>query len=470
MLSRSFGFELRSARLLLGLAASLLCAVVCPRAGAAEVTVLRNFTLIDGTGKPPAAASALALHDSRIEWVGPDSQAKVPAGATSIDLGGKYVLPGLIDSHVHLGLVDGIAQDIKFYTRELVEQQLRVYAAYGITSVQVLGTDKDIIFDVRARLRRERPDMARVFTSGQGLVYKGSYGGVAGLNQPVATAAEARAAVDEQVRKGVDFIKLWVDDEFGSLPVRMPADISKAIIDQAHKHHLHAVAHIFYLDNAKTLVEQGVDGFAHSVRDQAVDQALLTSMKQHGTWQMAATLSREASFTYTKLPFLQDPFFTRGVAPATIAALESPERQQKLAAAPNLAKYPAVLEYAMANTKREVSAGIPYGMGTDSGPTARFAGYFAHWELQLMVQAGLTPMQALTAATSSNAKFIGAKDLGVVAPGKAADLLVLDADPLADIRNTRRIHTVYIAGKPVPTIWSLCVDRPAKACEGGKQP
>jgi imidazolonepropionase-like amidohydrolase len=320
--------------------------------------------------------------------------------------------------------------------------------------VQVLGTDKDIIFDVRAQLRRGHPDMARVFTSGQGLVYKGSYGGVAGLNKPVATVAEARQAVDEQVAKGVDFIKLWVDDEFGTLPVRMPADISKAIIDRAHEHHLRAVAHIFYLENAKTLVAQGVDGFAHSVRDQPVDQALLTAMKQHGTWQMAATLSREASFTFSKLPFLEDPFFARGVAPSTLAALASQERQRKLAAGPNFARYPAVLANAMANTKRELDAGIPFGMGTDSGPTARFAGYFAHWELQLLVQAGLTPMQALTAATGNNAKFIGAKELGVVAPAKAADLLVLDADPLADIRNTRRIHAVYIAGKTVPTIWS----------------
>ena len=406
--------SLRKYLALLTLCALAFAAVVAQ----AEVTVLRNFTLIDGTGRAAVPASALTIDDERIGWVGLVSELKAPTGAATIDLSGKYVLPGLIDSHVHLGLVNGIAQDIKFYTRELVEQQLRIYAAYGISSVQVLGTDKDIIFDVRAGLRRGRPDMARVFTSGQGLVYKGSYGGVPNLNESVATVEEARQAVDEQVAKGVDFIKLWVDDEFGTLPVRMPPDITKAIIDQAHKHRLHAVAHVFYLENARTLVEQGVDGFAHSVRDQLADQALLAAMKQHGTWQMAATLSREASFTYTKLPFLDDPFFTRGVPPATLAALASPERQQKLASAQNFAKYPAVLENAMANTRRELGAGIPFGMGTDSGPTARFGGYFAHWELQLMVQAGLTPMQALTAATGSNAKFIGAKDLGVVAPRK----------------------------------------------------
>jgi imidazolonepropionase-like amidohydrolase len=401
-------------------------------------------------------------------WVGPVAQLTAPAGATTVDLSGKYVIPGLIDNHVHLGLVNGIAQDIKYYTPASVEQQLRTYAAYGITSVQVLGTDTDAIFDIRAQQRRGGlPGTARVFTSGQGLVYKGSYGGVPNLNKPVATAEEARRAVDEQVAKGVDFIKLWIDDEFGTLPVRMPADISKAVIDQAHKHKLHAVAHVFYLENAKTLIEQRVDGFGHSVRDQPADQALIDGMKKHGTWQMAATLSREASFTYTKLPFLDDPFFNRAVSPATLQALASPERQKKLGAAPNFSQYQGVLDNALRNTKREVDAGIPYGMGTDSGPTARFAGYFAHWEMQLMVQAGLTPLQVLTAATGNNAKFMGAKNLGTIEANRAADLLVLDRDPVADIRNTRRIHSVYLAGRSVPTIWSLCVDRPAAECKNG---
>ncbi len=160
-------------------------------------------------------------------------------------------------------------------------------------------------------------------------MFKGSYGGVAGLNKPVANAAEARHAVDEQVAKGVDFIKLWVDDEFGDLPSRMPPDISKAIIDQAHKHGLRAIAHIFYLENAKTLASQGVDGFAHSVRDLPVDQALLDDMKRHDIVQLAATLSREASFTYTKLPFLDDPFFNRSITPAALATLKSQEASAK---------------------------------------------------------------------------------------------------------------------------------------------
>jgi imidazolonepropionase-like amidohydrolase len=431
----------------------------------AATTVLTNFTLIDGTGRAPAPASALIFEDGRISWVGPRSKLKLPGGATVVDLTGKFVTPGLIDNHVHVGLVHDLAQDINFYSRELVEQQLRIYAAYGVTAVQVLGTDTDVIFGIRADQRKARSDMARVYTSGQGLVFKGSYGGVAGLNKPVANVAEARHAVDEQVAKGVDFIKLWVDDEFGDLPSRMPPDISKAIIDQAHKHGLRAIAHIFYLENAKTLAAQGVDGFAHSVRDLPVDQALLDDMKRHNIVQMAATLSREASFTYTKLPFLDDPFFNRSITPAALATLKSPERQQKLASGKHFGQYKGVLDTALANTRREIAAGVRYGVGSDSGPSGRFSGHFLHWELELMVQAGLSPLQVLTAATSTNAKLIGANDLGTIEPGKSADLLVLDADPVADIRNTRTIHAVYVAGKSAPTIWSICTGRAANECK-----
>lgn len=446
--------------------AVFLAWVTVSDAGAA-VTVLRDFTLIDGTGRAPAPNSALIINDGFVSWVGPASKLNVPSDATVVNLGGKFVLPGLIDNHVHLGLVHDLAQDIKFYSRELVEQQLRIYAAYGVTAVQVLGTDKDAIFDVRADQRKSPTEVARVYTSGQGLVFNGSYGGVAGLNQPVANEAEARRAVDEQVAKGVDFIKLWVDDEFGDLPSRMPPPISKAIIDQAHKHRLRAIAHIFYLENAKTLLSQGVDGFAHSVRDQPVDRALLDGMKQRGVAQMAATLSREASFTYTKLPFVDDPFFNRAITPAALATLESSERQQKLAAGKHFGQYQGVLDTALSNTRREIAAGVTYGVGSDSGPSGRFSGHFLHWELQLMVQAGLTPLQALTAATGTNAKLIGAKDLGTIEPRKRADLLVLSADPVTDIRNTRTIHSVYIGGQSVPTIWSTCVGRSAGECTGG---
>jgi len=430
----------------------------------AKTVALSHFTLIDGTGRAPVKDSALIIRDGRIAWVGPAARLKTPKGVKVRNLAGKFVMPGLIDSHVHLGLVDGITQDLKYYTRENVERQLHLYAAYGITSVQVLGTDKDEIHDIVKDIRADPAGRARVWTAGRGVVFKGSYGGVAGLDAEVATPAEARAMVDREAAKGADFIKLWVDDEFGSLPERMPPAISAAVIDEAHKQGKQAIAHVFYLDNARELTREGVNGLGHEVRDAPMDAKLLAEMKAKHVWQVAATLSREASFTYDLLPFVDDPFFSRGVTPETIAQLKDPARRKRLTSGPNFPKYPGVLKMAMENFAREAKAGIPYGMGTDSGPSARFPGYFAHWELELMVKAGITPLQALTAATSGNARFMGATNIGTVQASKAADLLVLDKDPTRDIRNTRSIAMVFLNGEAVPTIWQTCTGRPADAC------
>jgi imidazolonepropionase-like amidohydrolase len=259
--------------------------------------------------------------------------------------------------------------------------------------------------------------------------------------------------VTAQLAKGVDFIKLWLDDELGTMP-KMPAAISAAIIDTAHKSGARVLAHIFYLEDAKRLADQGVDGFVHSVRDQPIDQALIDSMERHGTWQVAATLSREASmFAYGSTPpYASDSFFARGVSAKTLELIRSPERQKTIASNPNFKKYPAFLDNAKINIKRLVDAGVPFALGTDAGPPGRFPGYFEHWELQLLVDSGLTPAQAIDSATRRAAMVLGAADLGTLEPTKWADFVVLDANPLTDIRNSRKIRTVYIAGAEVPPI------------------
>ncbi|RAK50765.1 amidohydrolase family protein [Phenylobacterium deserti] len=429
------------------------CALGLGSAAQAETTVLKNFTLIDGTGAAPAPNSGLIIQDGRITWVGPAASLRAPAGASTVDLSGKYVMPGLIDLHVHLGNVVGVVQNKNNFTRENVEKDLTTFAKYGVTTVQSMGTDGDLIFPLRAEQRAGRPNMARVYTAGQGLVFKGGYGGVPNLNNQVSTPAEATAEVNRQADKGVDFIKMWVDDELKTMP-KMPPEITKAIIDAAHARKLRAVAHIFYLDDAKTLVNQGVDGFAHSVRDQKVDRALLDSMKRRGVWQIAETLSREEyMFAYGKrAPFLDDPFFAKGVSPDVIATLASPQRQQQQASNPHFHELPQFLDNAIANLAAQKAAGVKIGFGTDSGPPARFPGYSSHRELELMVKAGYTPAEALHIATGVSAEFLGSKDLGLVKPNRWADLLVLDANPTTDIRNTRTIRAVYVAGREVPNI------------------
>jgi imidazolonepropionase-like amidohydrolase len=442
----------------------------------AETTVLKNVTVIDGTGVAPQPNSAIVMTDGKIAWVGPVSGLKAPAGATVKDLSGKFVMPGIIDSHVHVGMMHDVTQDEKYETPENVQADLKQYAAYGVTSVQVLGTDKDFVLDMRNQQRKSRPAMARIFSAGQGAVIKGGYGGLVGVTNPISTPEEGRKLVDEQAAKGVDFIKLWVDDERKAIPVKMPPAVSAAIIDEAHKKHLRAVAHVFYLADAKELVREGINGFAHMVRDQPVDNELLSMMKAKGVWMVSATLSREMAYSLAIMPWLNDPFFTRGVTPGTLTALKSDSREKAIMLGPTrfpglpyekkvFADMDRTLQQALENYQAMVKAGVNTGMGTDSGPNGRFPGFNAHEEMQLEVLAGRSTMDAIKSATSDNARWLGDNSIGTIAPGKWADLLVLDKDPVADIHNTETINSVYIAGNSIPTIWQTCRDRPESQCQ-----
>ncbi len=458
-----------------GAAVTALLAAASP--ALAESTVLKNVTVIDGTGAPAKPNSAIVMTDGKIAYVGPVSGLKAPAGAREVDLSGKFVMPGIIDSHIHVGMMKDVTQDEKFETPENVTADLKIYAAYGVTAVQVLGTDKDFVLDMRNQQRKGRPNMARLFSAGRGVVQKGGYGGLLGVTIPVSTPEEARKLVAEQAAKGVDVIKLWMDDERKTIPVKMTYAVSKAVIDEAHKHKLRVIAHIFYLADGKELLRQGVDGFGHMVRDVPVDQEFLNMMKAKGAWQVSGTLSREMAYSLAIMPWLQDPFFTRGVTPGTVTALKSRDRQKNVML--GFTKFPGLpyqkqvfadmdrtLFQAMENWQAMVKAGVNVGMGTDSGPNGRYPGFNAHEEMAMQVLAGRTPMEAIKSATSDNARWLGDKTIGSIENGKWADLVVLEKNPLDDIRNTHMIAQVYVAGNSVPTIWQTCRDRPANACTG----
>jgi imidazolonepropionase-like amidohydrolase len=271
-----------------------------------------------------------------------------------------------------------------------------------------------------------------------------------GIPFEVANEVEIEKDIAWLAGKKVDLVKIWVDDHLGR-EQKISLDLCKTIIEDARKHKMKVAAHVFYLADAKAMVDDGLAELAHSVRDKPVDDALIESMKKHGTIQ-TATLAREASlFAFSKpSPTLQDEFFTRGISPAVLETLRSPAYQAKQRADHDFDKYPGFLEMAQKNLKRLADAGVKIGFGTDTGPPGRFQGYGEHWEMELMVEAGLTPRQIITAASKTAAEFLGAgKDLGTIERGHWADLIVLGANPLDDIRNTRKIEAVYIAGNKV---------------------
>jgi imidazolonepropionase-like amidohydrolase len=416
--------------------------------------VIDGARIWDGTGAPAVEDGVLVVRGDRIEAVGARNTVTIPAGATVVDARGKTLIPGIINTHGHLGWTKRLVESSMNYSRESILAQLQQYGRFGVTTVASLGLDSGPMFEVRGPADPAEPPRASVLTAGKGFTGKDGYPGTlpqfAGVPYEVDTLDEVKARIKELSDQKVDMVKIWVDDHFGRYKKIRP-ELYKAIIDEAHGQNLKVVAHIFYLDDAKGLVEAGIDGLVHSVRDHEVDDALIRMMKEKGTFY-APTLTREwALLTYAEAPaFLDDPFLTRLADPEDIKDLKDPAWGKKVKAGPDYPKLKAPLAMAERNLKRLFDAGVKIALGSDTGPPARFQGYFEHVELAMIVDLGLTPAQVLQIATLGSAQSLGIdKDFGTIEKGKRADLLLLDANPLESILNTRQINRIWIGGREV---------------------
>lgn len=416
--------------------------------------VLKGARLIDGTGRLATENSVVVMEGDRFLVVGKAGAVSIPKDADVRDVSGKTIMPALINLHGHLGLsangADSVAGN---YTEENVVRQLNKYLSYGVGTVASLGQDEDEIYKIRDAQHAGALGGARLYTAGRGfLEYTGKVDPKDHRYRPQ-TPEEARNDVRELAAHHPDFMKMWVDDGLGH-GVKIKPAIYRAIIDEAHKQHIRVFAHEYYLSDAKALLAAGIDGFAHSIRDQPVDRELIQAMKARGVFLIPTLVRDEVLFAYAdNLKWLDDPFFQAGFEPAAVAMVRSPENVEKGRKDPDIAKYRAGLEMAKKNLKALSDAGVKIAFGTDSGIPTRFPGYFEHRELQLMVEAGLTPMQAIVAATGTNAEILGgAKTFGTIQPGERADFLVLDANPLDDIHNTERLSAVWQFGKQVPSV------------------
>jgi imidazolonepropionase-like amidohydrolase len=396
-----------------------------PAAGEAWI----GARIIDGTGRPAIEHATLFIRNGRIEAVG--AKVKLPRGVHKIDATGRTIIPGLINAHGHIN-------DLS---------QLGIYLRDGITTVQSLGGAKEV--ELREQNAKAAPGTApHLYIAGLIQDSTAIPGAVA-----VTTPQQARHSVDELIRDKPNFVKVRIDD-FRGARAKMPPEVYQAVIDEAHKNGFRTAAHIVYLDDAKGVLRAGVDYIAHSVRDQEVDQEFIDLMKKRDV-SYCPTLTREvAVFTYSETPsFFSDPFFLKEADPAEIARMSDPKHQEAVRSDPSAQWYKQHFPIAMHNLKALSDAGINIAMGTDGGGgPGRFQGYFEHLELEYEVKAGLTPMQALVSATSGAAKALNvSKNAGTLEKGKWADFVVLTANPLDDIRNTRKIESVWIGGLQVPS-------------------
>jgi imidazolonepropionase-like amidohydrolase len=396
-----------------------LAAAVAPLQ--AQRTAFTEFTLHDGTGRAPVTDAVLLVRDGRIEAVGRRDAVPIPADASVVRLGGgAHVMPGLINAHGHVTRVSDLSR----------------YAAYGVTTVWSLGDEPDAVMAVRAERGLPAPARSRVWAAGPVLA--------------PTSAEEARAQVAAAAARGVDIIKIRVDDNLGAT-TRMPPEVYRAVIDAAHAHGLRVAAHLYYAEDARGLLDAGVDFLAHSVRDVRLDTDLVRAVSRSNRCYTPTFMREVSTYVYGETPdFFSDPQFLAHADPTWIAQLRDPARQEAVRTSASARRYRAQMPVAIANLAALHQAGVPIALGTDTGPTGRFQGYFELMELELLVDAGLSTAEALASATRVAAGCMGVADhLGTLEVGKWADFLVLDADPLTDIRNVRRQRQVLIGGAPV---------------------
>ena len=376
-------------------------------------TVFEGARLITGDGSAPVEDSAFIVQNGHFTAVGRKGQVRVPKGAARVDLTGKTVMPAIVDAHKHLAV-----------TRDALVDQLQHLAYYGVGAAMSLGQDTgDVAFQVRAETI---PNAARLRTAGRGITAPEP-----GRTQApywVTTEAETRKAVQEDAAKKVDIIKIWVDDRDHTV-TKLSPELYRAAIDEAHKHGLRTIAHIFTLEDAKGVLKAGIDAFAHSVRDKDVDDEFLAMMKARPKVMVDPNLPDRG--VRVDRSWLRDGMTTAEFEKLQAESKDDPKAQ-------------AFYGIQARNLARLNAAGIKIVLGTD-GPIP----WAAHEEMADMVTAGMTPAQVIVAATRNSAELVGMTDVGTITAKKSADFLVLDANPLDDITNTRRIAAVYLRGSQV---------------------
>lgn len=434
------------------------------------VTYYENGNILLGNGTGLIEGGAIVVADGVVMDVGPLDQVEHPPGADRYDMSEHTVVPFLVNLHGHVGYRRNTNFGSHNYSRETVEVDLDRYMYYGVGATAVLGTDVD---DTASIIRDEQASgpitTARIFTAGRGITAVNGFpsrrDGLSDVAIEVGNEDQARQAVRDLAATNVDFIKIWVDDNrqvsgqvfrggqlvnnFSSDP-KLSSALYGAIIDEAHQNDIRVVAHLRSLADARGLVAAGIDGLVHSVRDRAVDQAFIDAMLENDVFYVPTLISHEAEFVYGDEPdWVAESFLRESVSGAVISRLRSNSIVQGFRNNLNAGTRRQEFETAMENFKTLYDAGVRVGLGSDSGAGEKFPGFFEHLEMELMVRAGLTPIQALQIGVQNSAEILGHDDFGPLEVGNFGNFTIVPGNPAEDIRATRNIAEVFYRGEAV---------------------